>query len=135
MIARMVAAVSADGSLTDAQKMAQIQSSRTTIDWYYPLPENKARIGLYLDPVVNWCRSNGISPNRIIASEFGVTRDNLGFRGTPSASRITWLNAMADLLNARGFRKAVFALDAIDFGITDGVGSTIGTILPGLTNI
>ena len=135
VIARMVAAVSADGSMTDAQKMAQIRSTRTTIDWYYSLPEDKARLGLYLDPVSNWCRSNGISPDRIIASEFGVTRDNLAFRGTPSASRISWFNAMADLLNARGFRKAVFALDAIDFGITDGVGSTIGTILPGLTNI
>lgn len=135
VIARMVAAVSADGSLTDAQRMAQIRSTRTTINWYYSLPENKARLGLYLDPVANWCRSNGISPNRIIASEFGVTRDNLAFRGTPSASRVSWLNAMADLLNARGFRKAVFALDAIDFGITDGVGSTIGRILPGLTNI
>ncbi|HEY6508704.1 MAG TPA: cellulase family glycosylhydrolase, partial [Vicinamibacterales bacterium] len=135
VIARMVAAVSADGSLTDAQKMTRIRSTRTTIDWYYSLPEDKARLGLYLDPVVNWCRSNGISPDRIIASEFGVTRDNPAFRGTPSASRISWFNAMADLLNARGFRKAVFALDAIDFGITDGAGSTIGTILPGLTNI
>ena len=135
VIARMVAAVSADGSLTDAQKMARIRSPRTTIDWYYSLPEDKARLGLYLDPVVNWCRANGISPDRIIAGEFGVTRDNLAFRGTPSASRISWLNAMADLLDARRFRKAAFALDAVDFGITDGEGSTIGTILPGLTNI
>ncbi len=135
VIARMVAAVSADGSLTDAQKMVRIRSTRTTIDWYYSLPEDKARLGLYLDPVVNWCRANGISPDRIIAGEFGVTRDNLAFRGTPSASRISWLNAMADLLDACGFRKAVFALDAVDFGITDGEGSTIGTILPGLTNI
>ena len=135
VIARMMTAVSADGSLTDAQKMAQIQSTLTTIGWYYSLPENKARLGLYLDPVMNWCRSNGISPNRIIANEYGVTRDNVAFRGTPVASRISWLNAMADLLNARGFRKAVFALDAIDFGITDATGSTIGTILPELTRI
>jgi hypothetical protein len=131
----MVAAVSADGSLTAAQKTAQIQSTLTTIGWYYSLPENKARLGLYLDPVVTWCQSNGISPNRIIVNEYGVTRDNPAFSGTPVASRIAWLNAMADLLNARGFRKAVFALDAIDFGITDGAASTIGTILPGLTGI
>jgi hypothetical protein len=135
VIARMVAAVSADGSLTAAQKTAQIQSTLTTIGWYYSLPENKARLGLYLDPVVTWCQSNGISPNRIIVNEYGVTRDNPAFSGTPVASRVAWLNAMADLLDARGFRKAVFALDAIDFGITDGAGSTIGTILPGLTGI
>jgi hypothetical protein len=135
VIARMVAAVSADGSLTEAQKMNQIRSTLATIGWYYSLPENKTRLGLYLDPVVNWCRSNGISPNRIIASEYGVTRDNPTFSGAPMGSRISWLNAMTDLLNARGFRKAVFALDAVDFGITDGTGSTIGTFLPALEGI
>jgi hypothetical protein len=102
VIARMVAAVSADGSLTDAQKTDQIQSTQATIGWYYSLPENKARLGLYLDALVKWCRSNGISPNRIMANEYGVTRDNVAFRGAPTASRISWLNAMADLLNARG---------------------------------
>lgn len=133
--ARMVTAVSADESLTEAQKRARIQSIQATIGWYYSLPEDKARLGVYLDPVVDWCRSNGISPSRIIANEYGVTRDNPAFRGAPAASRIAWLNAMADLLNARGFRKAVFALDAIDYGITDGAGSTIGTISPALTGI
>jgi hypothetical protein len=133
--ARMVAAVSADGSLTDAQKKAQIQSTLATIGFYYSLPEDKARLGLYLDPMVTWCQSNGISSNRIIANEYGVTRDNPAFRGAPTASRLAWLKAMTDLLNARGFRKAVFALDAIDFGITDGARSSIGTILPGLTGV
>jgi len=135
VISRMIAAVSADGSLTEAQKKQQIQSTLATIGWYYSLPENKARVGLYLDPVVKWCQSNGISPDRIIANEYGVTRDNADFKGAPTPSRIAWLNAMADLLDARGFRKAVFALDAVDFGITDGTGSTIGTILPALTGI
>jgi endoglucanase len=135
VIARMIAAVSADGSLTDAQKEAQIQSTRATIGWYYSLPENKARLGVDLDPVMNWCRATGISPHRIIANEYGVTRDNRAFRGAPTASRVAWLNAMAELLNARGFRKAVFALDAIDFGITDGGDNTIGTILPALTGL
>lgn len=133
VIARMIAAVSADGSLTDAQKTAQIQSTRATIGWYYSLPENKARLGLDLAPVMDWCRTNGISPNRIIANEYGVTRDSHAFRGAPTASRIAWLNAMAELLNARGVRKAVFALDAIDFGITDGTDNNIGTIMPALT--
>jgi hypothetical protein len=84
---------------------------------------------------MNWCRATGISPHRIIANEYGVTRDNRAFRGAPTASRVAWLNAMAELLNARGFRKAVFALDAIDFGITDGADNTIGTILPALTGL
>jgi hypothetical protein len=131
----MITAVSADGSLTDAQKKAQIQSTRATLGWYYSLPENKAKLGLDLDPVMNWCQANNISSNRIIANEYGVTRDNRAFRGAPTASRIAWLNATAELLNARGFRKAVFALDAVDFGITDGTDNTIGTILPALTGI
>jgi endoglucanase len=130
--ARMVAAVSADESLTDAQKTALIRKTTKTIGWYYSLPEDEARLGLYLDQVVSWCGTNGIATNRIIANEYGVTRDNAAFRGAPTASRIAWMNAMTELLAERGFRKALFALDAVDFGVTDGTSSAIGTTLPGL---
>ncbi len=135
LIARMTAAVNADGSLTSDQKAAQITSTTQTLYWYFNLPEDKARLDTYLAPITTWCQTNNISPNRIICNEFGATRDNAGFKGAPATSRILWTQAMADLLNKRGFRKALFALDAIDYGVTDQQGQVIGNINMGLNGI
>lgn len=39
---------------------------------------------------------------------------------------------MSAALDSAGFRRTLFALDAVDYGITNGIGSTIGTIDPNI---
>lgn len=131
-IAAMTANVNADASLTSGQKTATIASQTTELNFYFDVPLGSSWINGEFAKVITWCTAKGIPASRIVANEYGVTRDNVDFSGAPTASRIAYLNAINPLLTARGFRKSVFSLDAIDYGITDGTGQNIGAFLAGL---
>lgn len=132
-IAAMTANVNADGSLTSGQKTATIASQTQELNYYFDVPLGASWIGSEFQKVADWCASYGLSANRIIANEYGVTRTNVDFTGAPAASRVAYLNAVGPLLWNRGFRSSIFSLDAVDYGITDGTGQDIGNFLPGLT--
>ncbi len=118
--------VNADAGVSD--KTAMIAAQRQEIDYYFDVPLNKTWVVSELNKVKTWCDTYGIAYGRIIANEYGVTRTNSDYTGAPAASRVAWINDMSEALDAAGFKRSLFALDAPDYGITSGTGSTIGTI-------
>lgn len=135
-IAAMTANVNADASLSAGQKIATIASQTAELGYFFDVPLDAAWIASELDKLDAWQAAYGLAAGNIVANEFGVTRSNSGnngdgFTGAPDAGRPVYLDAMAAALDAKGFRRTVFALDAIDYGVTDGVGQSVGTFIMG----
>ncbi len=125
-IAAMTANVNADDSLTSGEKTSTIASQTTELGYYFDVPEDGDWIDGQLSDATDWATENGV---KLAANEMGCTRSNDDFRATDSASRAVYIPMMTAKLAALGIPYTVFALDAPDYGITDGTGSAIGKLL------
>lgn len=123
-IAAMEAAIDADQSVSD--KAAQKAFTESQLDYYFDAPLGEEWIAGELDKIDAWLTTHDLTAGHIVANEYGVTRDNASYDGAPAESRAPYIAMMNGLLDAKGFRKTIFALDAPDYGITDGEGSDIG---------
>lgn len=126
----MNAAVDADGSVSDktATKAAQVGF----INSYFDTPQDIAWLKGRLALLSRWCDKNGLPRNRITVDEFGSTRNNALTNGALAAARVPFKNAILAAIKAEGFSFASFAIDADDYGETDGTGSTVGNLLSGI---
>lgn len=121
-IAAMTAKVNADSNLTSQQKLDMIASQTQELGYYFDVPLDQPWMRSELDKLDPWMTAYDIRPNRIFCGEFGVTRTNEQFSGADRLSRAHYLRDLSSTIRSKGFRKNVFALDAIDYGITTGVG-------------
>ncbi len=133
-IAAMTAQVNADSSLTSQQKLDMIASQTQELGYYFDVPLDQTWMRTELDKLDPWMAAYDIRPNRIFCGEFGVTRTNEQFTGADRLSRAHYLSDLSSTIRSKGFRKNVFALDAIDYGITTGTGQDIGAFDPLLLN-
>lgn len=138
-IAAMEAQVDADDSLDAGQKTAKKAQDEEQLDFFFDAPLDAG----WLDWEFNqkegnlnaWCVTHGIPRSRIYMEEYGCTRTNNDFTATTLENRIAYLTDIRDVMETYGYRTALFALDAIDYGVTDGEGQTIGDLIPELVGL
>jgi hypothetical protein len=141
IVAATRANIAADASLTTAQKNALTlqltgydsggtHSGTGDLDYFFDIPQDKAferssfEFGGYVNDVLT---ALGWGRDRILCNEWGATRTGGAvLNGTDAASRAAYASDMADVIHGFGYRSGYMALDAADFGVTDGTDANIG---------
>lgn len=79
----------------------------------------RAHIMRRFDQVASWANSNSIDSSRVLLGEFGVFRGSHGSNIEPTESALSWLGAVREEAEKRGFGWAVWDLDS-DFSLVCG---------------
>lgn len=105
VLARAEAAIAADRKLDPAMRDKWMQTTRKVISDYYATKPSAQAIETDFNIVAEWAARNGISNDRILVGEFGMTRAG----GASPEDRANWLQAVRAASESRGFPWALWA--------------------------